>query len=303
MVDHDSVVVLRDMNFECSLRVSGYSMFNDFCSTVGLKPADSLCASSIEYTCCQESTGNNCVIDHIFVSTNLTDKVKCYSAINEYVNFSDHLPVVCDIVRSTFYDMKLSKCCKPRNKHNNSLSWRWDKADLSLYYFKTLQLSQSITVPTDLLRCEYGLFKCTHWSQINQYYDSVVHVLQQSMYECIPAVRNNFYKAFWTEELTALKQASIDAHNLWRLCDAPRSGLVNKIRLQAKYKYKIALKQAMINNQIELDDEISNLYLRKDMDKIWQRWNTRFSNKACKPSNIDGLTDGTAIASGVLLKM
>ena len=60
---------------------------------------------------------------------------------------------------------------------------------------------------------------------------SIMHVLQQSMYECIPAVRNNFYKAFWTEELTALKQASIDAHNLWRLCDAPRSGLVNKIRL------------------------------------------------------------------------
>jgi len=193
--------------------------------------------------------------------------------------------------------MKLSKCCEPRNKHNNSLSWRWDKADLSLYYFKTLQLSQSITVPTDLLRCEYGLFKCTHWSQINQYYDSVVHVLQQSMYECIPAVRNNFYKAFWTEELTALKQASIDAHNRWRLCDAPRSGLVNKIRLEAKYKYKMALKQAMINYKLELDDEISNLYLRKDMDKFWQQWNTRFSNKTCKPSSIDGQTDDTAIAN------
>jgi len=74
-----------------------------------------------------------------------------------------------------------------------------------------------------------------------------VHVLQQSMYECIRAVRNNFYKAFWTEELTALKQASVDAHNLWRLCDAPRSGLVNKIRLKAKYKYKMALKQAVID--------------------------------------------------------
>ena len=107
---------------------------------------------------------------------------------------------------------------------------------------------------------------------------TIVHVLQQSMYECIPAVRNNFYKAFWTEELTALKQASIDAHNLWRLCDAPRSGLVNKIRLEAKYKYKMAL-----NNKIEIDDEISNLYLRKDIDKSWQRWNTHFSS--CRPTN------------------
>jgi len=147
MVDHDSVIVLGDMNFECSLRVSGYSTFNDFCSTVGLKPADSLCASSIEYTYYQEFTGNNSAIDHIFGSANLTNKVKCYSIINEHVNFSDHLPVACDIVRCTFYDIKPSKCCKPRNKHDDSLSWRWDKADLNLYYFKTLQLSQSITVP------------------------------------------------------------------------------------------------------------------------------------------------------------
>jgi len=48
------------------------------------------------------------------------------------------------------------------------------------------------------------------------------------------------------------------------LCDAPRSGLVNKIRLEAKYKYKLAMKHAMANNQIELDDEILNLYLRRD---------------------------------------
>jgi len=53
----------------------------------------------------------------------------------------------------------------------------------------------------------------------------------------------------------------------------------------------------MVNNQIELDDEISNLYLRKDMDKFWQRWNSRFSNKTCKLSNTDGLTDNTSIAN------
>jgi len=33
------------------------------------------------------------------------------------------------------------------------------------------------------------------------------------------------------------------------------------------------------------------------MDKFWQRWNSRFFNKTRKPSNIDGLTDDTAIAN------
>jgi len=36
------------------------------------------------------------------------------------------------------------------------------------------------------------------------------------------------------------------------------TGLVNKIRLEAKYKYKMALKQAMINNQIELHTHTHN---------------------------------------------
>jgi len=35
-------------------------------------------------------------------------------------------------------------------------------------------------------------------------------------------------------------------------------------------KYKIALKEAMIKDYLELHDEISNLYLQKDMLKFWQ---------------------------------
>jgi len=44
-----------------------------------------------------------------------------------------------------------------------------------------------------------------------------------SVLECF-CVRSNFYKSFWTDQLTALKQALTDAHNLWRLCEAPRFG-------------------------------------------------------------------------------
>jgi len=43
------------------------------------------------------------------------------------------------------------------------------------------------------------------------------------------------------------------------LCDKPRSGVVNKIRLDAKYKYKTALKYAMVNEQVQLEDELFNL--------------------------------------------
>jgi len=49
----------------------------------------------------------------------------------------------------------------------------------------------------------------------------------------IPKVKRNFSRPFCTEELSGLKKASMDAHDLWKLCDQPRFGIVNKIRLRA----------------------------------------------------------------------
>jgi len=64
------------------------------------------------------------------------------------------------------------------------------------------------------------------------------------MKEYIPVLRQGTLKPYWREELQELKKASIDAYNLWKLCDRPRSELVNKLRIESKYKYKHALKVA-----------------------------------------------------------
>ena len=73
-----------------------------------------------------------------------------------------------------------------------------------------------------------------------------------------------------------MKQASVEAYKLWKQCDKPKDDLINKLKLEAKYKYKIALQQAMHNEGMELDDELSNLYLHKDVNKFWQRWSAKF---------------------------
>jgi len=48
------------------------------------------------------------------------------------------------------------------------------------------------------------------------------------MFECIVACLDNYFKSFWTDELT-VKKAPVEAYNLWNFCDKPRSGLVNKL--------------------------------------------------------------------------
>jgi len=65
-------------------------------------------------------------------------------------------------------------------------------------------------------------------------------------------------------------------HILWLLCDKPRCGVVNKIRLAAKYK--MCPKEAMLRDDQDADDYICS-FLYKDINKFWQKKNSKFSNK------------------------
>ena len=126
------------------------------------------------------------------------------------------------------------------------------------------------------------------WSYINDYYEAIVCAINNAVDDCVPLLRPGSLKSFWSTELQELKQASIDAYKLWKLCDRPRDGLVNRLRLESKYKYKLAIKRAELQRDLEFDDELSNYYMQKDTNNFWKAWNHRFSRRSLSPSNING---------------
>jgi len=87
--------------------------------------------------------------------------------------------------------------------------------------------------------------------------------IQSATDDCVPMVRNASLKPFWNSELQELKQASIDAHRLWKMCDKPRYGIVNTLRLESKYRYKLKIKELEYLFDLDFDDELSNFYVRK----------------------------------------
>jgi len=68
------------------------------------------------------------------------------------------------------------------------------------------------------------------------------------------------------------------------------------MRLESKYKYKRAIKQAIRQDNMEFDDELSNLWLNKDMTKFWNKWNSRFSKRSTTPDHINDCYDDKNIA-------
>jgi len=109
-------------------------------------------------------------------------------------------------------------------------------------------------------------------------------------------IQHNSQEPYWCPELQELKQASIHAHNLWKLCDEPRSGIINRLRLERKYKYKLAIGELSYRKDQEFDDDLSDLYLRKSMDKFWVKWNSK-SKKSLSADYVDGCHEDEEIAN------
>ena len=144
VVAFDDIIVLGDMNFDCSTSNVGWNIFHSFCDDVGLSRADTFCKSDIEYKFFRESMMQHSVIDHIFVTDGLASSAASYYVVDEFSNFSDHLPVACDF-KHKLHVMN----DRPSNRSKfKQVKWRWDKADLNQYYFRTFELLKFIDVPT-----------------------------------------------------------------------------------------------------------------------------------------------------------
>jgi len=183
------------------------------------------------------------------------------------------------LLNSVQSDNKSSQRWTKRRKVNCDVL-RWDKGDLCLYYEYTGQLLQSLSVPYHLLTCECEMQSCAHVADINNFYNQLV-VLNCCATHAIPVTQCNSSKPYWSGELQQLKEDSMQANKAWLACGKPRQGWLNRLRLHTKYKYKAAIRHAAHAFEWDLDDELSQVYLRKDMEKFWKKMATAVFQKEC----------------------
>jgi len=299
-VEHNSadcIMIAGDFNFEWRCQNIGRDLFQNMAHEFMFKCCFDLCQNDVVYTYHQNRTGSKSLIDHIFVDSRIADKVVKYEAVEDYVNFSDHLPVACHI--DLDFNVAKASLDNSGTKHLPKRSYcrRWDKGNLPTYYATTYDLLKRIVIPKHCINVECDTFKCCHWWDINCYYNSLVTSLQNSADVCIPLMHEGSLKSYWSEEINELKKASIEAHQLWLASGKPNKGLINDIRKDSKYKYKLAIRNAARTADIELDDEISQLYLKKDFTKFWKKWNSRFSKRNSVPTVINDRSEDCDIAA------
>jgi len=137
---------------------------------------------------------------------------------------------------------------------------------------------------SSLLDCSTALY------HINAYYSAIVIALYNAFDVCVPQVKQGFFKYWWNEELTLLKESAINSFNLWSSLGKPRPGSMFDDMICDKLRYKLAIKDKMVANANKFSDSLNNALLSKDMDNFWRTWRAKFT-KSQLTSVVDGCCD------------
>ena len=132
---------------------------------------------------------------------------------------------------------------------------------------------------------------------IDEFYPLFVAALIDASTVTVPVIKVNALKHWWSEELTELKQRSIDTFHVWKDAGKPRSGTVFDLYMQNKYAYKLCINKMKNDSAQEITNDLHEALCDKDNSGFWKIWNSKFNiKKRNKPLTVNNLTNSQDIA-------
>ena len=174
---------------------------------------------------------------------------------------------------------------------------RWDKGDINGYRESTFVLLSKVCHVFD---CSDSGGYCSdgnHIIDIDIMTAEITNCLHLAAKWHIPNSFKSAQKHYWSVALSDLKSKSIEANALWRASGKPRHGHVFNLMKNAKYTYKLAIKDARRCSEESLSDDILDHLARKDMPGFWKQWNAIKRGVGCLPGAVDNATTPTEIAN------
>ena len=113
----------------------------------------------------------------------------------------------------------------------------------------------------------------------------------------LPRHKPGVQKHWWTEELSVLRNQSIDIHRLWQLEGKPRSGHTNDERLRVRAAYRCAIRSAQSAPKQKCWNELHGNLISKNTTDFWKSWKHLYNkNKSDLHTVVNGVTTKPEIA-------
>jgi len=193
-----------------------------------------------QLTYVNESLNSMSRIDY-FVTSDHSSTI-AFNILDLDVNFSDlHVPIMvvlaCNLLNNA------TECKSQASFDPCVINYRWDHANLDLYYQYTLVLVQSVLDDLKLHGNYYlggGEFTI---ERLDKWYNEVISALHTTADLFIPKRKRNFFKFWWNAELDELKENAIKSCMAWREAGKLRYGPLNDNYCKDKLLYKKRLKE------------------------------------------------------------
>jgi len=175
---------------------------------------------------------------------------------------------------------------------------RWVYADMLGYYATTMRLLYPLH--DELIAFESVLHAlsssvCEHF--IDSFYNTIVDIDKHSAEMHVPLRYKNFYKFWWSQELSHLKDKAIESSKLWKNAGRPRSGPIAELRNADKRNY---IKKLYSDRQAETQSYTNDLHdalIANSGFRFWKSWKCKFENQnGSGRLMIDGIADDVKIA-------
>ena len=221
--------------------------------------------------------GHFSCIDHFFTMCNNVNKctIKFINTIDNYMNFSDHIPVhlsLCgdfDILCNLLSDVN-AEAVDGLPAPINTLNW--EKADLNYFYDKSRCLLAPILESLGCYEKAMSVggmptVSCRSLAAemfVDTTYENILTALHNAATASVPYHRKKCSSKFWwNEEMKELKKNAHSTHLTWVTAGKPRSGPIFQNRNKAKYKYRLQIKENKANEKLVVTNKLQDKLCKK----------------------------------------
>ena len=295
-------IVLGDFNYDLydksqSMSIAAMELLDGFEMVCTHDLDEDFCRDN-SYTRCCESNNSYSLLDYVFISRTLRDRVKNCHIYYDGGNPSDHFPV--------HLELEVVPQCAGTGTGNgsnlestySSINWSTvNKDDLLVYESVMEELLDSLQVPSNLL---HGDRYCTHEHHLidcENYFESLIEIVAiADSYIPRKSPNGKRGKGFWNESLTHLKNDSVECYNRWNECGRPSSGPLFDRKKDSHYRFKVELRRQRSSFAARKSEDLNGKLLDKNFTRFWKDWKQISQVKCPIVNRIDDAVGETEIA-------
>ena len=268
-------ILLGDLNYDIyDPRHEMSEVLRDFLKDYGLLSSHELDASfnhGSSFTRCCLKGGTFSLLDYIFFSRSLRDRVSDCAIIYDGANPSDHFPVQ---LKLEVEPQHPGNTASSFDSHPGKINWSaLDEDDLSTYRDAMDALLSGIQVPVEILHGNKQCSISSHHSIIDHYLQTVVDaVATADSFLPIKSPKGKGGKHFWSDSLEKLKKDSVESYSEWQIAGRPSSGPFFERKKSCHFTYKAELRRQRRHCALAESEVLSQKLIQKDYFSFWKDW-------------------------------